>query len=440
MQAAIIAGGAGTRMGKLSQTLPKPMLPIGGKPILEHQVELLKASGITEITLCVRHLSPVISDHFGDGSRWGVKINYSVEETPLGTAGCLQNAFPKSDREILILYGDVMVWMDLEEMIRRHRQSGADATLAVHSNDHPFDSDLLEVDGKMRITRIHPKPHPEGAWLPNLTNAAVYVLGPKLLEVIPPDRPTDCARNIFPEALRRGLYLQAYRTAEYIKDAGTPERYPEVENDCNAGKIQWMHRRNPRPSVFLDRDGVLVREVGHLHKPEQLELLPGAAAGLKKLNRAGFITVLVTNQPVLARGMCTEAELRVIHNKLETLLGREGARLDAIYYCPHHPDHGFPGEIPELKIPCHCRKPDTGMIEEAQKEFNLDLKTSWLIGDTTVDIETARRAAIKSILLKTGHGGKDARHNVKPILICRDLLDAAETIIEEMNTHRPERP
>lgn len=422
MQAAIIAGGAGTRMGKLSETLPKPMLPIGGKPILEHQAELLKASGITEITLCVRHLSPVISEYFGNGERWGVKINYSVEETPLGTAGCLRRAFPQAGQEILVLYGDVMVRMDLEEMIRRQKESGADATLAAHSNDHPFDSDLLEVDDKLRITRMLPKPHPEGAWLPNLTNAAVYVLGPKLLELIPTDHPTDFARDIFPEALRRGLYLQAYRTAEYIKDAGTPERYPEVERDWKSGKIRKMHRNNPRPAVFLDRDGVLVREVGHLHKPEQLELLPGAAEGLKKLNAAGFITVVVTNQPVLARGMCSEEELRMIHNKMETLLGREGARLDAIYFCPHHPDGGFPGEVPELKIPCRCRKPEIGLIERARKEFNIDLGSSWMIGDTTVDIETARRAGIKSILLETGYAGKDSRYKVFPTITCSDLL------------------
>ncbi len=428
MQAAILAGGAGTRMGELAKTLPKPMLPIGGKPILEHQVELLKSSGITGITLCLGHLSPVIRDHFGDGSRWGVKISYSIEDKPLGTAGCLRHAFPEADREILVLYGDVMVWMDLNEMVNRHRKTGADATLAVHSNDHPFDSDLLEIDKNMRVVKIHPKPHPGGAWLPNLTNAAVYVLGPGLLRLIPTDRPTDCARDIFPETLRRGLHLQAYRTAEYIKDAGTPQRYPEVEEDWQSGKIRKMHRANPRPAVFLDRDGVLVKEVGHLHKPEQLELLPGAAEGLKKLNTAGLITVLVTNQPVIARGICAVGELRIIHNKLETLLGREGARLDAIYYCPHHPDRGFPGEVPELKIPCRCRKPDTGMIEQAQKEFNIELESSWLIGDTTGDIETAHRAGIKSILLETGYGGKDNRHPAVPTHTSPDLSRAADLI------------
>lgn len=431
MQAAIIAGGAGTRMGQISETLPKPMLPIGGKPILEHQIELLKDSGIIEITLCVRHLSPVIANHFGDGRDWGTKIHYSVEETPLGTAGCLRHAFPKTDRTILVLYGDVMVWMDLAEMIRRHRQSEAAATLAVHSNDHPFDSDLLEMDEDMRIVRMHLKPHSPGVWLPNLTNAAVYVLGPEVLKFIPPHHPTDCARDIFPEALRRGLHLQAYRTAEYIKDAGTPERYPQIERDWQSKKIQGMHRRNPRPAIFLDRDGVLVREVGHLHLPEQLELLPGAAEGLKKLNAAGFITILITNQPVIARGICTVEELSLIHNKMETLLGRQGAHLDAIYYCPHHPDRGFPGEISDLKIPCRCRKPNIGMIERAQKEFNIDLGSSWLIGDTTVDIETARRAKIKSALVETGYAGNDNRHPATPNFTSPTLPRTADRIIEE---------
>ncbi len=429
MKAAIIAGGIGTRMGKISETIPKPMLPIGGKPILEHQVELLRQSGINDITLCIRHLSPVIADYFGDGRRWGATISYATEDVPLGTAGCLRNAFPKADQTLLVLYGDVMIWMDLVELIRRHHAAAAAATLAVHSNDHPYDSDLLEVDGEMRVIRFLPKPHPEGAWLPNLTNAGVYVLEPAILKCIPRTRPTDCARDIFPEALRKGLHLQSYRTAEYIKDAGTPDRYREVAEDWESGKIARMHRGNPRPAVFLDRDGVLVREVGHLCRPEDLELLPGAAEALRKINAAGYLAIMVTNQPVIARGMCTIADLATIHNKLETLLGRKGARLDAIYFCPHHPDRGFPGEVPELKIPCGCRKPGTFLIDQARREFTIDLASSWLIGDTTVDLETARRAGIRSVLVATGYGGSDGRYPVAPDVHCADLPEAAVRII-----------
>lgn len=424
MRAAIIAGGGGIRMGDISKTIPKPMLPVGGKPILEHQVELLKNSGITGITLCTRHLSPVIENHFGNGKRWGVKINYSIEDVPLGTAGCLRNAFPDCGETLLVLYGDVMVCLDLEEMIRYHAAAGADATLAVHSNDHPHDSDILEVDSAMRVVRIRPKPHPEGAWLPNLTNAAVYVLGPALLRQIPWNRPSDCAHDIFPQALRKGLKLQAYRTAEYIKDAGTPERYRKVTQDWDSGAIVRWHRKNPRPAVFLDRDGVLIEEVGHLHREEDLRLLPGVASAVRVINQAGFLAILITNQPVVARGICSFDDLQTLHNKLETLLGREGARLDAIYFCPHHPDAGYPEEIPELKIACDCRKPATGMIKQACREFNIDLAGSWLIGDTTVDLETARRSGIRSILVGTGYGGKDGRFPVTPDKRCNDLQEA----------------
>jgi len=415
-------------MGEISRTIPKPMLPIGGKPILEHQVELLKNSGITSVTFCTKHLSTVIEDHFGDGKKWGIKINYSIEDIPLGTAGCLRNAFPDCEDELLVLYGDVMTYLDLDKMIRYHAATGADATLAVHSNDHPHDSDILEVDPTMKVVLIHPKPHPAGIWLPNLTNAAVYVLGPEIIKQIPVGRPSDCAHDIFPEAIRKGLKLQAYRTAEYIKDAGTPERYRKVSRDWDSGTVIRWHRKNPRPAVFLDRDGVLIEEVGHLHRQEDLRVLPGIGAAIRRINQAGFLAILITNQPVIARGLCSFNDLRTLHNKLETLLGREGARLDAIYFCPHHPDSGFPEEIPELKIDCDCRKPATGMIKQACSEFNIDLAGSWLIGDTTVDLETARRAGIKSILVGTGYGGRDGRYPVKPEIRCRDLQAAVAHI------------
>ena len=424
MKAAIIAGGVGTRMGELSKTVPKSMLPIGPKFLLEHQITLLVEYGIRDITLCTRHLSPIIEEHFGNGERWGASLRYSVENIPLGTAGGLRLAFSEYDRDLLVLYGDVMVYMDLGEMIRRHCNVAADATLAVHSNDHPYDSDLLEMDNNFRIIQFYPKPHPEGAWLPNLTNAAVYLLSPVLRELIPEGTVSNFGRDIFPAALKQGLNLFAYRTGEYIKDSGTPERYKAVNDDWETGKIQRFHRRNPRPAVFLDRDGVLVEEVSHLCRDDDLRLLPGAAQAIKMINRAGYLAILITNQPVLARGMCSFNDLRNIHNKLETLLGLKGARLDAIYFCPHHPDGGFPEEVPELKVFCDCRKPATGMISQAKKEFNVDLNKSWIIGDTTVDLETGQRAGIKSILVETGYGGKDERFPITPTAKCADLMEA----------------
>lgn len=429
MKAAILAGGGGTRMGAISDTMPKPMLQIGSKPILEHQVELLVESGISDITLCTRHLSPVIESHFKDGKKWSATIRYSVEDTPLGTAGGIRLAFPEYDRDLLILYGDVMLYMDLGEMIRRHISSGANATLAVHSNDHPRDSDLIAINSNLKIIRFYPKPHPDMVWLPNLTNAAVYILGPAIRELIPEGTASDFGHDIFPAALARGYNLLAYRTGEYIKDTGTPERYQEVNRDWREGKIIKLHRKNPRPAVFLDRDGVLIEEVGHLCREEDLRLLPGAAAAVRAINESGRLAILITNQPVIARGMCSFDNLRVIHNKLEALLSRKGARLDAIYFCPHHPDGGYPEEVPELKVTCNCRKPGIGMIEQAQREFNIDLSSSWLVGDTTVDLETARRAGVRSILVETGYGGKDGRFPVIPDGCAPDLFTAVKELI-----------
>jgi histidinol-phosphate phosphatase family protein len=175
-----------------------------------------------------------------------------------------------------------------------------------------------------------------------------------------------------------------------------------------------------------------VKEVSRdgLRTAEQLELLPGAADAVHALNLAGYRTVLVTNQPVVAKGFTSDAELRCTHNKLETLLGMEHAFLDRIYFCPHHPEKGFPGERPALKIACNCRKPKTGMVEQAVRDLNIDLTRSWFIGDTTTDIQTARNAGIRSILVGTGYGGGDQRHAVSPDHTAPDVKAAVELLLK----------
>jgi histidinol-phosphate phosphatase family protein len=160
-----------------------------------------------------------------------------------------------------------------------------------------------------------------------------------------------------------------------------------------------------------------------------LELLPGVADAIHQLNLAGWRTVVVTNQPVIAKGFCDEAELQRMHNKMETLLGREHAFLDRIYFCPHHPEKGFPGERADLKTDCDCRKPKTGMIKKAVADLNIDLSQSWLVGDTTTDLQTAKNAGIKSILLNSGYGGRDGKFDASPDFVCNDLNAAVEKIL-----------
>ena len=437
-QAIILAGGAGTRLRERLGDLPKPMIPIAGKPLLEHQVELCRHFGFTELVFFVHYRADLIEKHFGDGAKWGVKVRYVVEKEPLGTAGAVLDGFDVLAERFLVLYGDTMVNVDLDRVWKAHEQAQAEAALLLHPNDHPLDSDLVEMDADSRVTAFHNRPHPAGVWRQNLVNAGLYVLEKRALapfRKLPSahrQSPAfDFGRDIFPEMVGRGAKLLGYNSPEFIKDIGKPERYDRVCEQFANGTIARSSLAVKQRAVFLDRDGTLIPDKDCLRSAEGLELLPGVAAAIHDLNHHAWRTVVVTNQPVIAKGFCDEAELQRMHNKMETLLGVEHAFLDRIYYCPHHPEKGFPGERAELKMDCDCRKPKTGMIRRAVKELSIDLAQSWLVGDTTTDVQTARNAGLRSILVQTGAGGKDGKHAVQSDFKAATLADAVRIIIEQ---------
>lgn len=180
------------------------------------------------------------------------------------------------------------------------------------------------------------------------------------------------------------------------------------------------------PAVFLDRDGTINREVDHLRSVGQLRIIPSAAKAIKLLNRAGFLAVVITNQAVVARGMASEAEVDGIHAVMARRLARGGAKIDAIYYCPHHPD----ADVKKYRIRCRCRKPDIGMIMRAAKEHGINLERSFLVGDRTVDIFAGKKAHVRTVLVRTGYGGKDKKFDVVPDFFAKDLMAAAKIIIK----------
>jgi len=426
-QLVILAGGKGTRLKDRLGDLPKPMISIGGKTLLEHQLELARAHGFTDVLLFVCYRADLIQEHLGDGSRWGLRIRYIHEKEPLGTAGAVLAGFDQLAERFAVMYGDTMVNVDLMRFWNAHEQSGAAASLFLHPNNHPFDSDLVETNAESRVSAFHNRPHPADKFFQNLVNAGLYVMEKSALEPWRGNTQSiDFGKDLFPGMLTRGAKLLGYNSPEFIKDIGTPQRYDHVCAQYAAGIVQRSTLAVPQRAVFLDRDGTLVNEVSAqgLHSVEQLELLPGVAAAIHELNQAGLRAVTITNQPVVAKGFCTEADMQRIHNKLETLLGREDAFLDRIYYCPHHPEKGFPGERADLKIDCGCRKPKPGMVLQAQRELNIDLANSWFIGDTTTDVQTARNAGVKSILVRTGYGGTDRKHAAQPDLTFDTLNEA----------------
>jgi histidinol-phosphate phosphatase family protein len=432
MQAVILAGGMGTRLREITgDTLPKPLVPVNGRPLLDHHLTSLAQSGVSDVVLLTGFGGDQIAVFSGDGSRWGLRVRCIREEQARGTAGAVLDSLDQLDERFLVVYGDTVFDFDAQRMWARHIEARPDATIFLHPNDHPHDSDLVEVDDNDHVLRFHPYPHPPDANLPNLVNAGIYILERNSLRVLAnlPPKP-DFGKHVFAQMLAQGRLLLGYRSPEYVKDAGTPERLRKTEQDLTSGRVAACSLRHAAPAVLLDRDGTLNELDGYIRRPEQLRLIPGVAKALARLNRSKYRTALVSNQPIIARGECDEAGMRQIHNRLETLLGAEGAYLDAIYYCPHHPDAGFPGERADLKIRCDCRKPAIGMILRALRELNLSLADSWFIGDTTRDILAARRAGLLSILLQTGDAGRDGRYPALPDLECPTLTEAVSLILD----------
>lgn len=428
-----MAGGKGTRLTALTgDVIPKPMVKLLDKPLLEWQIECLRRNGVEDIIMVTGHLGEVIREYFGDGNKWGVKIRYFVEKEPLGTAGALPEMRDILAEEFILLFGDLLLDVDLKRMAGFHREHDALAVLFVHPNSHPFDSDLIVADGEGKIRDFDSKHNDRsGYWYDNCVNAGLYIMKKKILEHMPDKRKLDLEKDVLCPLCRQNEAVYAYASPEYVKDVGTVERIQTAEWELERGYVAARNLTRRQKAIFLDRDGTLNVLKGLVYEPEQMELEPCAVEALRMINRSGYLAILATNQPVVARGLCSVEDVELIHRKLQTLLGREGAYLDRIKFCPHHPDRGYPEENPDYKIPCHCRKPDIGMLEDCAKQYNIDLSASWMVGDTTVDIQTGINAGCKTALVLTGEAGRDEKYSVQADLNAENLLEAVKLILTD---------
>ena len=431
--AVIMAGGKGSRLRSITNDeIPKPMVPVDGKPLLEYQVEKLKAYGIKKIVMIVGHLGEKIVDHFKDGKDFGVEIDYIFEKEPLGTAGAFYYLKDKIDaKDFMLVFGDVFFDMDFDRMEDFHFKNSALTTLLAHPNGHPYDSDLIQTDDTGRVIGFDSKHNVRDYWYDNMVNAGMYIINKRLLDLVKEPVKTDFEKDILANQVRLGANIYAYHTPEYVKDVGTVDRINATVEELKSGLIQSKNLKNKQRAIFLDRDGTMNVSKGFISKADDLELIPGTIDAIKAINKSGALAIVITNQPVIARGECSFEELHNIHNKLKTLLGEKGAFVDDIFYCPHHPDKGFEGEVPELKFDCECRKPKTGMIDEAVKKYNIDLSKSYMVGDSTMDLETARNAGIKSVLVDTGFAGNDGKYDRSCDIEADNLFDAVEKIIKD---------
>ncbi len=418
MKVVIMAGGRGTRISSVASDIPKPMIKIDGKPVLEHEILNLREQGFTDIILTVGHLGNIITDYFGDGSKFGVNIEYYIEETPLGNAGALFKIRDKLTDDFLLLNADAVFDIDFRRFVEFHKSHGGLVTLFTHPNSHPYDSGIVIADGNGVVLQWLAKEDDRPDYYKNRVNAGLHVISPKVLDIDISTEKVDLDRQVLKPLAGTGK-MYVYDSPEYVKDMGTPDRYESVCRDFSEGKVKARNLHNKQKAVFLDRDGVINKYVGFLRNIDDFELLDGVSKAIRKINESGYLAIVVTNQPVIARGEVSFAELTEIHNKMETLLGEDGAYLDAIYFCPHHPDKGFDGEIPELKFDCDCRKPKPGMLIKAAKEFNIDLTKSWMVGDSDSDIMAGKNAGCSTVLI----GESDEN------MCASNLLEAVDYII-----------
>lgn len=398
MKVVIMAGGKGTRISSVAGDIPKPMIKIEGKPVLEHEIECLRKQGFSDFILTVSHMGNIIMDYFGDGRVFGVQIEYYFEKEPLGNAGALFQIRDRLTEDFLLINGDAVFDVDFHRFVDYHREKGGLVTLFTHPNSHPYDSGLIIADDNGGVKKWLAKEDDRTGYYRNRVNAGLHIISPKVLDQKMDSPKIDLDRQLLKPLAGTGKMF-VYDSPEYVKDMGTPERYESVCRDFHDGIVQAKNLHNRQKAVFIDRDGTINKYVGFLRDIDEFELLPGAAEAVRAINVSGYLAIVVTNQPVIARGEVSHEQLQEIHNKMETLLGQEGAYLDALYYCPHHPHKGYAGEIPELKFDCNCRKPKPGMLLKAAEEFNIDLTASWMIGDGENDIKAGIAAGCRTALI-----------------------------------------
>jgi NDP-sugar pyrophosphorylase family protein len=232
----LLAAGKGQRLAPFTDSIPKPMMEIEGKPILEYGVRLCAHYGIPELVINLHHCPEVITGYFGDGSSWGVQIAYSHEPVLLGTAGAVKKVAGAFTDTFLVLYGDNLTTCDLRRLIAFHRQKGGAATVALFYREIATASGIAELDENDRVVRFLEKPQPEDVFSP-WVNAGILVLEPEVLNSIPEDLPYDFGREVLPSLLASGASVYGYRMTEGLWWADSPEDLERMRHSARAGLL-----------------------------------------------------------------------------------------------------------------------------------------------------------------------------------------------------------
>jgi len=389
-QAIILAGGQGKRLRPFTKNNPKPMFPIIGRPFLEYLIELVKENGIKEVLLLTGYFSEKIENHFGDGSKFGVKIQYSFtpflnEKGKENESGLrLKNAEPLLDDVFLLMYCDNYWPIDLKKLSEFYFKQKTLATVTVYTNKDSFTRNNMLVDKDGYVVKYDRSRKEKNL---NGVEIGFFIINKKVLKLIPKEN-SHFERDILPKLVSK-RQLSGYLTDYKYYSISIPERIKITEEFLRPQKV-----------VFLDRDGVINKrppKADYVKNWEEFEFLPGAIEGLQLLSQNGYKIYLITNQPGIARGMMSKRDLNLIHQKLKEELKKKKVKINGIYCCPHGWDDG-----------CECRKPKPGLLFQAARDHNLDLTKTIFIGDDERDIQAGEAAGCKTIFLKPGKSLLDA--------------------------------
>lgn len=433
-QAVILCGGRGTRLAEWVRELPKPMILLDGRPVLDHIISNLAKAGIQRFLLAAGYRGDVVTRYYTAPRPADCRIEVLTEPEPGGTAGALRGCANRLDDDFVLAYGDVFLDFDARRLIAAHEIHRPLGTLLVRASDHPWDSHLVVADDAGRVLEFVNRREP-GRLYRNVANAAVHVVSRRLLDFVPAAGPADLGADVFPAAITRGETLGIHFLEEegFVKDMGTPERLASVEEYLADRALAEAARARPQPveTVFLDRDGVLTVDSGFIDRPEKLELLPGVAEAMALLHRRGIRCVVTTNQSIVARGLCTMAMLGTIHDRLRAKIAAGGGKIDAIYACPHHPETHHGEGVPELRRACRCRKPAPGLLFRARRELGLNLAACIIVGDQTSDVRAGRAAGIRTVLLGNPGHRDQVRKVAAPDAEFDSLLAFVQAAIED---------
>jgi D,D-heptose 1,7-bisphosphate phosphatase len=384
MQAIILAGGKGPRLGALTRGLPKPLVPVAGKPFICHLIENLARHGFRNILLLVGAFAAAYEKALGTGGKLGVRLQLVSEPQPADTAGALHHAAPFLQPRFLLLNGDSFFDFNYLDLVAKRSAGSWLARIALREVDDVSRYGTVSLAAG-QVTSFGEK----GGKGEGLINGGVYWLKREILAEIGTP-PVSLERDLFPGLASRGLLRGSNYSGRFI-DIGVPADLRRARRLM----VDWTRR----PAAFLDRDGVINRDIGYLHRREEFEWIPGAKRAVKRLNDAGFFVFVVTNQAGIARGFYTADAVERLHRWISGELHRLGAHIDAFYYCPHHPEHG----LGAYRQRCACRKPAPGMLLQAMRAWPIERERSFMIGDKEIDMEAARRAKVRGIMMREGN-------------------------------------